>query len=357
MENKVIAGSLFESFIADVFSAYGYKIKREGSFPLSNEKPSKPRMQYRSDIVAYNRGQEFYIEVKYYRQKEVSLQNVQNAIDVMRRNNVGRSILVINSIAIDKQYLKTNDIIIIDLPVLLSLVYKNDNLYFKLLNLLDFSITDVKIESSDIIQSLFEIDQQDHTFPSKNIEQKDEKTQNKEGKVLIQRLRDLKKTNHSFKDYEELCTKVLKYLFSEDLRLWNTQQTSNANLFRFDLICKIKDDVSNGFWKFLLDFFKSKFIIFEFKYYSNEITQKEIFTTEKYLYTKAFRSVGFILSCKGCDKNSLTAAKGVLRENGKLIVVLSNSDLIKMIRDKMNGNSETEVLSNKLDKMLIELEK
>ena len=146
-------------------------------------------------------------------------------------------------------------------------------------------------------------------------------------------------------------------MFSNDLTLWREQQKSNDDLYRFDLICKIKDDVTSAFWKFIEEYFRSKYIIFEFKNYKDVITQKEIYTTEKYLYAKALRCVAIIVSCNGSDENAKKAIKGTLRENGKLILNLSNKDIANMLEYELNGNLASEYLYNVLDEMLIELEK
>ena len=139
--------------------------------------------------------------------------------------------------------------------------------------------------------------------------------------------------------------------------MWNKQQMSNEGLYRFDLICKIKDDIQEAFWIFIEKYFRTKYIIFEFKNYSKEITQKEIYTTEKYLYAKAFRCVAIIISCHGEDKNAKKAISGTFRENGKLIISISNKDLIDLLNKKLQGCSPAEYLYNKLDEMLIKFGK
>lgn len=117
------------------------------------------------------------------------------------------------------------------------------------------------------------------------------------------------------------------------------------------------EDIESAFWKFLEEYFRSKYVIFEFKNYKDVITQKEIYTTEKYLYAKALRCVTIIVSCNGSDENAKKAIKGTLRENGKLILNLSNRDLSNMLEYELNGNLASEYLYNVLDEMLIELEK
>ena len=61
--------------------------------------------------------------------------------------------------------------------------------------------------------------------------------------------------------------------------------------------------------------------------------------------------------CNGSDENAKKAIKGTLRENGKLILNLSNRDLVNMLEYELNGNLASEYLYNVLDEMLIELEK
>ena len=98
-------------------------------------------------------------------------------------------------------------------------------------------------------------------------------------------------------------------------------------------------------------------MVFEFKNYNDPITQKEIYTTEKYLYSKALRSVGIVISAHGYDENAFWAAKGCLRENGKLIMLLETEDLIEMNKMKVDQEDPSNYLLDKLDELLLELEK
>lgn len=157
--------------------------------------------------------------------------------------------------------------------------------------------------------------------------------------------------------YEKLCTRVLKRLFSDDLTLWQEQAKSNDELYRFDLICKIKRDNQKDFWEMAERHFHSKYIIFEFKNYSGTVTQMEVTTTARYLYTKALRSVAIIVSPNGFSVHADKAARGALREEGKLLLPLTNAELIGMLQMQDNGEYPADYLSDKLDSLLIDLEK
>lgn len=157
--------------------------------------------------------------------------------------------------------------------------------------------------------------------------------------------------------YESLCTDIMKYLFSESIEFNEPQKKSNSGLYRFDYCGKIKHGNKSEFFETVQRFFKTKYIIFEFKNYAGEITQNEITTTEKYLYEKALRKVVIIVSRKGTDENARKASRGSLREMGKLIICLSDEDVNKLIDMKNNKEDPADYLETLLDDMLMDLEK
>lgn len=162
----------------------------------------------------------------------------------------------------------------------------------------------------------------------------------------------------SFLKYEKLCVSILKYILGEYLALWEQQKTTEEDLYRFDMCCKIKNGVTQDFFDTICNYFSTKYIVFEFKNYEKLITQREIYTTEKYLYEKALRKVAIIISRNGADKHAEMAARGSLRESGKLIICLSDEDMKAMLQIKKEGERTTgEYLENILDDMLMRLEK
>lgn len=231
---------------------------------------------------------------------------------------------------------------ILDIENLLFLVQYNEPLKRELLSILDFSVNDLLPQKPDM--QIFDLKE----MPTLQLA--------RPSNTLKERIANWVTSNGNT-EYEHLCYETLNYLFDDDLSLWHKQQTSNDDLYRFDLICKIKDGEVSGLWATILQCLNSKYIIFEFKNYKKEISQKEIYTTDKYLYLKALRGVAIIVSCKGTSQNADKAIKGTLRENGKLILSISNSDLLRMIDIKMNGGIPADYLYTKFDNMLITLEK
>ncbi|WP_448700883.1 restriction endonuclease [Mucilaginibacter sp. AW1-3] len=156
-----------------------------------------------------------------------------------------------------------------------------------------------------------------------------------------------------WRDYELKCIEILRYLFEDDLNNWHTQTTTDDAMSRFDMICRIVS--ANDFWRSLIQSFQSRYVLFEFKNYVEPIGQDQIYTTERYLYLRGLRSVAFIITRNGGSERAVNAAKGALREHGKLILILANKDLCEMLRMKAEGKVPTDYLSDKLDDFLITL--
>jgi hypothetical protein len=98
-------------------------------------------------------------------------------------------------------------------------------------------------------------------------------------------------------------------------------------------------------------------VVFEFKNHTRFITQGEIYSTEKYLFVPAMRSVALIISRKGADKNAKAVMRGALRETGKLMLSLSLDDIYKMLEMKDKGDDPNTLLFELLDEMLMKLER
>ncbi len=173
----------------------------------------------------------------------------------------------------------------------------------------------------------------------------------------VQKLKNCKvgKSNHSDREYELICTEIITYLFGTEFFKISKQHNTEDKMFRMDLLCSLKG--TTEFWKFLISFYRTKFVVFEFKNYDKHISQNLIYVTEKYLFPIALRNVAFIISRKGFDSNAEKAALGCLKENGKLIVSLTDEDLIKMLYMKENGEEPSDYLLSEIEELLMAVSK
>jgi len=331
----------FEQLIKMLFESLGYSVE-----------VSRPH-DAGYDMLATSSTSKLAIEVKYSKQKHMPTNIANNAAINLNRilktsKNEIQPILVLSG-WLSHGSLKSGvkdllGIKVLDIRNILYLVNDFPELHEKLLNILEFSTNDIVLEEPGV--ALPNAGSKVDTCGTSNAEK------------LKNEVINWNSTVHASGKYEQLCIRVLKELFSDDLMLWKEQCNSNSSLYRFDLACKIKDNIKDGLWYFFQNFFNTKYIIFEFKNYSKQITQKEIYTTEKYLYLKALRGVAIIVSCKGEDSNAQKAIRGILREDGKIILSINNNDLIEMLEAKSNNSTTpSDYLFSKVDEMLIDLEK
>lgn len=334
-------GYRFEKVVASIFTSYNFAVSY-----------CDTQHDLGCDILAVGKDGQYLIEVKFSRTKRIpssSLFDVAARLSVIANSNgdilnPSYPLLVVGASLNSDLRKRIEDIgvITIDIENLLFLVQNNEEIKSELLSILDYSVNDLLPKEPNT-----------HIF---KMQCKPIQPLKSKGDNLQQRIYEWQNSNGSAA-YEDLCYETLKYLFDDELSLWHRQQNSNSDLYRFDLICKIKDGEVSGLWSTIVQCFNSKYIIFEFKNYTDPITQKEIYTTDKYLYLKALRGVAIIVSCKGASQNAHKAIRGTLRENGKLILSIDNSDLIKMIEIKMNEGVPADHLYAKFDELLIDLEK
>ena len=334
-------GFRFEKIVANIFDSYNFTTTLTSWNHDSGY-----------DILANINNMNYIVEVKFSRTNRMpssTLVDTACRLKVISHSkgdilNPCTPILVVGAKIIPDLRKRIEDIgvIVLDIQNLLFLVRDNETLKSELLSILDFSVNDLLPDEPKT--QIFK-QQQEFVTPPKT-----------KGELLKERVSSWENSIGNTA-YEDLCFETLNYLFDDELSLWHRQQTSNAELYRFDLICKIKDGDVSGLWTTILQCFNSKYIIFEFKNYSEKITQKEIYTTDKYLYLKALRGVATLVSCKGASTNANKAIRGTLRENGKLILSVSNTDLLKMIDIKINKGIPADYLYQKFDELLIDLEK
>ncbi|MDA9523879.1 hypothetical protein XI06_27275 [Bradyrhizobium sp. CCBAU 11434] len=175
------------------------------------------------------------------------------------------------------------------------------------------------------------------------------------GEELAKSLRLVKIGKAGARQFETKASEALQYLFAEDFVNWALQKTSDSGVHRYDLVARIASD--HDFWASIVRYFKTWYVVFEFKNHTRFITQGEIYSTEKYLFVPAMRSVALVISRKGANKNAKAIMRGALRENGKLILSLSLDDMCKMLEMKDAGDDPNTLLFERLDEMLMKLER
>lgn len=158
-----------------------------------------------------------------------------------------------------------------------------------------------------------------------------------------------------FQAFERWCTSALKYLFHDEFSDWTEKHASDDKMHEYDLIARLVP--RTDLWECIRRDFRSLYVIFEFKNYREPISQVQVYSTEKYLFPIALRGTAVVIARNGADDHARSAARGALRESGKLIILCRASAVIDMLRAKDRGEDVSKIFAGHLDGMLMGLER
>lgn len=340
----------FADVVYQIFSTISNaEIEREPR--LRTEISNKPNIP---DMVVKIDNDVYIVEIKYYRSKNVQMTLINNAIKYLQYYSSHKKVLVIPNFITESERAAINkldkNITLLDGYDLFNLTIQTPSLNEKLKSflLMEYFNQDylTSKHKSNFIKKIKK--------NNKELEKlKKEESESFKKDELIRKLNELEPGRENFKEYEDLCGEIITYLFESEIIRKEKQKNTDNNLYRYDLVARINP--TTEFWKFIINEIQSRYIIFEFKNYSEKINQGQILTTEKYLFNQALRKVAIIFSRKGGDESADKFIRGALRESGKVILVLSDDDVEEMITDKEKGDAPEHVLFKKIDELFMTL--
>lgn len=343
-------------FLIDLFHRSGInKIEKKPKVQIDKQ-------EYRPDLIMEKDDNLIYVELKTYRGPTVYnylldiaatqlLRYKQNFTEIYAKSLVGKkpafylAVLCLVDPNLKSQYLRDHDIHILDVADLLYLTQSDSELYKRLTQMLPYPVDHIPSSKPDSpLLNILEFPPEETEVDIPSIS-------------LIDKLRQCKtgKNAKAASQYEQICNEIIHYLFAPEFSKEIRQFKTFDRLFRMDLLCALKG--TTALWNFLIRFFNTNFVVFEYKNYGSKITQNLIYITEKYLFDAALRNVAFIISRKGFDRSAQIAASGCLKEHKKLIIDLTDDDLIKMIRIKEDGEEPSDYLLSKIEDYLMSIGK
>lgn len=349
-------GQAVEQFCNRLLKQYGYDVTIEPKLSANNQVVCP-------DLLVSSGEEKIIMEIKAYRGRFVSkiiidtaimqildyksiLENSES-IETSKKNSFCLVLLCEIDHQRKEQFLKQYNITIWDIANVLYMCRDNSELSKELSELLYFPITDIIPERPfgwipQQLKLASEI-----TKPSMQLIVES----------LEERLRACKagKGKKAPVEYECICTEIIQFLFDSEFTQSSNQHKTSDDIFRMDLLCGIKG--TSAFWELLIKHYNTRFVVFEYKNYTSFLPQNLIYITEKYLFNAALRNVAIIVSRKGFSQNARIAALGCLKENGKLIIDLTDDDLILMLHKKIDGEEAGDYLLWKLECLLMSVGK
>ena len=343
--NRLNLASAFIDFLAELFERQHYPVI-ERELKVGNIRPDM--------VIERNRDERIVVELKLHRSERVALSLVRNAFEqvvrMMREIKAQRGIIVITQPLSPSHWDSLRDTVINPEQFDIELWDVN--------RLVQEAIPypDLNAKLSDLMRGL-----------RVGAERRPEEPEGLfvaaapagvpargAGAKIAEKLHGVApgRKNDAPTKYEELCEEALKLLFGADFVGWRRQNDIGDGFQRIDLVARLVP-TQNRFWSTVGDDFRARYVVFEFKNYSEPITQDQIYTTEKYLFTKALRSIGIIVARSGASESARKAMRGALREQGKLILCVSLAELTTMLRKFDDGDDPTDLLYDQLDETLM----
>lgn len=333
-----------EDFVEEMFRYLNLNYKREVSI-------NRNKIDF---LIKDNNNLDVIVEVKEIRNNYrdailASINQIKYYRNSCKKEKISKYAFVIIFGSVNqeqKDYFAKDNIIVIDIANILYLIKDNDELIERLNDILPFSIIDVIPQTLQL---------QNYLNYKDNI--KEERYTKIEDKY-IGKIKMMKKGKEGSAEFEKLGEELVKLLFGDYIYDWKRQVNCNNNMQRIDLIGKIK--TQKGFWNMIYETYKSRYVVFEFKNYNDKITQEQIYTTNKYLYDKALRTVAILISREEINENAKRTCEGILRNENKLILTLNEKDLINMLekrKEKGRKYISSEYMEKIFDTFLLKLEK
>src|SRR5262249_45808333 len=102
------------------------------------------------------------------------------------------------------------------------------------------------------------------------------------GRDLAANLRSCPEGRKGATDFERYCEEALELMFGREFSGRIRQDQVEGGFHRIDLIARLVPQ--HAFWVALAQDFRVRYVVFEFKNYTEQISQDQVYTTEKYLF-------------------------------------------------------------------------
>ena len=177
---------------------------------------------------------------------------------------------------------------------------------------------------------------------------------------LISKLKRIEKGG-SGKAYENFTHLILNYLFCTDsnpeknLGMIKKAQESSAITAqdKTDSGRNIRDFIlpnfaTLGFWRYVRERYKGEYIVVDCKNYTEGIGKREIIDVAHYMIEEGCGLFGLICTRSEIQNSAKTALLGQWLHYKKMIVCLSDQDLINMLLLKEEGNDPNLIIKEKI---------
>jgi len=172
--------------------------------------------------------------------------------------------------------------------------------------------------------------------------------------LLIEELKVIKPGRADWSNYQKHIEKILSYLFSDVLSDPITELSDKYGINRRDFI--LRNYCESGFWKYLREKYQADFIVIDAKNYNGKIKKNQILQLSNYLKSHGTGLFAIIISRNGEeDSGSYFTRREAWATEKKMIIILDDNDMEKMILAKASSNQPEEIIIQKIEGFRLEM--
>lgn len=171
--------------------------------------------------------------------------------------------------------------------------------------------------------------------------------------IELEGIKTGKKTENEWSRYQKFIQRVLEHLFGPQLSSPIVEHSDHFKINRRDFI--LRNYAETGFWAHLRTRYYADYIVVDAKNYSKKVTKKEILQIANYLKIHGAGLFGLIFSRNGGDASSYYTCREIWAMDKKLIIVLNDEDLKKMILSKLSSDNPEEIIQQKIEQFRLSM--
>lgn len=165
--------------------------------------------------------------------------------------------------------------------------------------------------------------------------------------LLTEKLQAVLPGHDNWKQYESVCTEILTYVFSPALATPDIQSRSDDGLDIIDAIFAIR--APQAPWSLVRSEYRTRFVVAEFKNYSDPIGQNQVESLAQYLWRPSQRFFGLLVSRQEPSASAIAQRRRKWLEEEKCIIFLSDADLSEMLQLRQIDAQPFDVIDAQLE--------
>ncbi|MFJ3396393.1 hypothetical protein ACIPM5_05160 [Streptomyces microflavus] len=164
---------------------------------------------------------------------------------------------------------------------------------------------------------------------------------------LIDKLTQMPAGRATWSAYQRLCRDIAEYLFCPPLKSPVWESLDDAEMNRRDFILPNYADA--GFWKFTRDKYFADYVVADAKNYTRGIEKQEIIQVANYLSGHGTGLFALVMTRIEPQESAVHAIKSQWVRHNKMIVALTDADIVQMLTDRSFGVDPSEVIRQKIE--------